>query len=83
MLEEALSAFVRMYRPHEAWEDTVVFPAFKKALGRKAYAELGERFEEREHALFGKEGFEGVLGKISEIETSFGLHDLSRFTPKF
>src|SRR6202040_1824830 len=28
-LAEALRAFVRMYRPHEAREDTVLFPAFR------------------------------------------------------
>src|ERR1041385_1099131 len=31
----ALGTFVRMYRPHEAREDTVLFPAFRRIVTRK------------------------------------------------
>jgi hemerythrin-like domain-containing protein len=31
----ALTAFSRMYEPHAAREDTIVFPALKKAIGRR------------------------------------------------
>lgn len=81
-LLSALSAFNRMYRPHEAREDTVVFPEFKKVVTAKEYDKLGDRFEDREHQLFGKEGFEGVVAKIARIEEALGIHDLSLFTPK-
>ena len=57
-----------MYRPHEAREDTIVFPTFKKIVTPKEYEVLGDRFEYREHELFGKEGFEGVLVEIAAIE---------------
>lgn len=80
--ETAMSAFVRMYRPHEAFEDTVLFPVFKEILPGKEYEELGETFEEREHKLFGKDGFEQVVKKIAGLEQKFGIHDLSLFTPK-
>lgn len=81
-LAKPLAAFVRMYRPHEAREDTVLFPAFKKIVDDKEYAELGELFEERERELFGKTGFEGQIAKIAEIEKSLGLYDLAQFTPR-
>ena len=70
-----------MYRPHEAREDTIVFPAFKTTLTQKEYDRLGDEFEDREHQLFGKEGFDGVIIKITAIEKSLGIYDLSKFTP--
>jgi hemerythrin-like domain-containing protein len=80
-ISKAMTQFIAMYRPHAAREDTVVFPEFKKLVSPKEYHQLGERFEAEEHRLFGKEGFEGVLGKIAEIEKALGIHDLSKFTP--
>jgi hemerythrin-like domain-containing protein len=80
-LETALTTFIRMYRPHEAREDTVVFPEFKTLITEKEYDKLGDEFEDREHQLFGTEGFEGVLVKIADIEKSLGIYDLSKFTP--
>src|SRR5205814_4421574 len=38
-------AFIRMYRPHEAREDTVLFPALYKIVPAKQVKELGEQFE--------------------------------------
>jgi hemerythrin-like domain-containing protein len=78
---DVLRAFMRLYRPHAAREDTVLFPAFRPLVGGRAYAELGERFEDREHELFGKEGFEGVVGQVARIEQALGLYDLAQFTP--
>ncbi|MBJ6725549.1 hemerythrin domain-containing protein [Geomesophilobacter sediminis] len=81
-LATELSEFVTMYRPHAAREDTVVFPEFKKVVPAKEYDRLGDRFEEREHAQLGDNGFEGVLTQIAGIETKLNIHDLARFTPK-
>jgi hemerythrin-like domain-containing protein len=78
----ALIAFKRMYRPHAAREDTVVFPEFKKLVTPKEYDRLGERFENKEHQLFGKEGFEGVVAKIVNIEKAMGIHELAQYTPR-
>lgn len=82
-LETALVKFIYMYRPHEAREDTVVFPEFKTTLTQKEYDKLGDEFEDREHQLFGKEGFEGVLVQIADIEKALGIYELSKFTPSF
>jgi hemerythrin-like domain-containing protein len=81
-LATALRAFVRMYRPHEAREDTVLFPALRDVIEAKELAELGERFEDKEHELFGKEGFEGVVAQVATLEQQFGIHELDQFTPR-
>jgi hemerythrin-like domain-containing protein len=41
----ALESFARMYEAHAAIEDTIVFQAWKKALGKKRLDEAGEEFE--------------------------------------
>ena len=81
-LAAALRAFVRMYAPHEAREDTVLFPAFRALVSKQEYAALGEDFEEKEHQLFGREGFEGVVERVAAIEKELGIYELSQFTPK-
>jgi hemerythrin-like domain-containing protein len=78
----ALRQFSRMYRPHEAREDTVLFPAFRGLVSAKEYAELGEAFEDREHALFGEHGFENIVGEVAKLEQTLGIHDLAAFTPQ-
>ncbi|HXK25098.1 MAG TPA: hemerythrin domain-containing protein [Myxococcota bacterium] len=76
-----LRSFARMYRPHAAREDTVVFPAFRDVIGRAAYRDLGEQFEDKEHELFGEHGFETVVGEVADLERSLGIYDLASFTP--
>lgn len=82
-LSNALRLFVRMYRPHAAREDTVLFPALRSIVSAHEYAALGEEFEDKEHALFGKEGFEKIVSDVAELERSLGLDDLAGFTPQF
>jgi hemerythrin-like domain-containing protein len=76
-----MRAFERMYRPHAAREDTVVFPAFRDVIGGKGYHELGEQFEEEEHKRFGEHGFENVVAEVARLEAALGIADLARFTP--
>jgi hemerythrin-like domain-containing protein len=75
-----LDAFVAMYGPHAAREDTVLFPAWKAALGEKGYEEMGEQFEELERRMFGHDGFDDALDRITKIEAAFGLGDLAAAT---
>ncbi|RSN09265.1 hypothetical protein DMB42_18300 [Nonomuraea sp. WAC 01424] len=77
-----LAAFVRMYEPHEAREDTVVFPAMREVIPPKEFAELAETFEDEEHRRFGAAGFEGVVGQVADIERTLGIYDLNQFTPR-
>lgn len=76
-----LEKFNHMYRPHEAREDTVLFPAFRKIVSKHEYDALGEEFEKNEQRLFGKDGFEMMVGKVAEIEKSLGIYELAQFTP--
>lgn len=80
-LLNALRSFVRMYRPHEAREDTVLFPALHEMMSEKEWDALGDRFEEREHALFGAHGFEDAVAEVAALEKLYGLDDLASFTP--
>ncbi len=75
-----LEGFMSMYEPHAAREDTELFPAWKAALGPKAYAEMGEQFEDIEHTTFGGDGFDEALRQISRIEAVFGIADLAAAT---
>ncbi len=75
-------AFIRMYRPHEAREDTVLFPALHKIVPAKRLKELGEQFEKEEDRLFGEEGFEKTVEQVATIEKQLGIYDLSQFTAK-
>jgi hemerythrin-like domain-containing protein len=77
-----LDDFTNMYRPHEAREDTVLFPAFRKIVSQNEYDSLGEDFEKNEHRLFGKGGFEDMVEKVGTIEKQLGIYDLALFTPK-
>jgi hemerythrin-like domain-containing protein len=81
-LSEALRQFGRMYAPHEAREDTILFPAIHDVFTKHEYDALGEDFEKKEHELFGKEGFEGMVEQVADIEKILGIFDLRQFTPK-
>lgn len=78
----ACEAFIRMYRPHEAREDTVVFPALYKVVAHNEVIELGERFEEEEHRLFGEDGFGKTVEQVAVMEKQLGIYDLTTFTPR-
>ena len=80
-LAKVLEGFVLMYQNHAAREDTIVFPAWKKNFSNKQLDEISDQFEEIEHKMFGKDGFEDAEKKISNIESSLGLNDLAQFTP--
>lgn len=81
-LVRSCEAFIRMYRPHEAREDTVLFPALHKIVPAKRLKELGEQFEKEEERLFGEEGFEKTVDQVAAIEKQLGIYDLSQFTAK-
>jgi hemerythrin-like domain-containing protein len=81
-LADALREFLRMYRPHEAREDTVLFPMFRSLVSVHEYAALGEDFEKKEDELFGEDGFFKVVDQVADLEKKLGIYDLSQFTPK-
>ncbi len=77
-----LFQFINMYEPHAAREDTVLFPAFKAIVSDNEYQEMGKKFEDEEQKLFGKNGFEGIVSQVANIEKELGIYDLSKFIPK-
>jgi hemerythrin-like domain-containing protein len=81
-LADSMRHFIRMYNPHEAREDTVLFPAFRKIVSKNEYDSLGEDFEKKEHELFGEDGFDTIVDQVAGIEKTLGIYDLAQFTPK-
>jgi hemerythrin-like domain-containing protein len=75
-----LNAFELMYANHAAREDTIIFPAWKKAIGEHAVKEMGDKFEDIEKKQFGGDGFDMAVKQIDEIEQSLGLTNLAQFT---
>lgn len=74
-------SFIRMYRPHESREDTILFPALRTLLTPKQVEALGDKMEEDEHKVLGEEGFEKSLAEVESIEKALGIYDLKQFTP--
>ena len=81
-LVRACESFIRMYRPHEAREDTVLFPALRTILKPKAVQELGEQMEGDEKRVLGDEGFERSVEQVATIEKQLGIYNLTQFTPR-
>ena len=81
-LADDLTAFNRMYAPHEAREDTVLFPELHKIVSQHEYDSLGEQFEKIERQTFGGDGFDIYVDKVAAIEKQLGIYDLAQFTPK-
>src|SRR5215471_15003647 len=80
-LADSMRQFIRMYSPHEAREDTVLFPAFRGIVSANEFDSLGEEFEKKEDQLFGDDGFFKVVDQVAVIEKKLGIYDLSKFTP--
>jgi hypothetical protein len=71
-----------MYRPYAAREDTVLYPVFRSVIPPKEFMALGESFEDKEEKLFGKDGFEKIVGQVADLEKQLGSYELAQFTPK-
>lgn len=80
-LASVFDSFVLMYANHAAREDTIVFPAWKKNFTNTQLDEISDQFEDIEHKMFGKDGFEDAEKKIDQIENILGFSDLAQFTP--
>jgi hemerythrin-like domain-containing protein len=80
---QLLSSYNRMYEPHSAREDTVVFPAFRRLVSPDRLDQLGQIFEEIEEQKFGEHGFRNIVNHVAQIEKALGIYDLSQFTPSF
>jgi hemerythrin-like domain-containing protein len=81
-IAEFLNTFNQMGRRHAAWEDTVLFPAFRSIISSQDFTEVGETFEREEEKLFGLNGYEKVVRQVADIEKKLGIYDLKEFTPR-
>lgn len=79
-LADRLRSFIRMYEPHAAREDTVLFPTFRALLTERELKKLQDLFEDKEKAL-PNGGFEKMVDEVARIEQSIGVYDLAKFTP--
>ena len=80
-LVTAMRAFIAMYRPHAAREDTDLFPKLRKLVSQNEYDAMAEQFERDEQRKFGEDGFEKMVDRVAQIERMIGIDDLKRFTP--
>jgi hemerythrin-like domain-containing protein len=78
----AVESFIRMYRPHAAREDTVLFPALRVIIPPKQVEALGDQMEAGERKILGNEGFERSVDQVVAIEKQLGIADLNQFTPR-
>ncbi len=79
-MAESMRQFIRMYEPHSAREDTILFPEFAKLISEKELHKLMETFEQKEKAL-PMGDFEKMVADVTGIEKAFGIYDLAQFTP--
>jgi hemerythrin-like domain-containing protein len=81
-LASDLESFNRMYAPHEAREDTVLFPELHKIVSPHEYDAMGEQFESIERKTFGGDGFDIYVDKVTNLEKQLDIYDLAQFTPR-
>jgi hemerythrin-like domain-containing protein len=76
----ALESMAQMYEAHSAFEDTVLFPAWRKTLSKAQLDEMAGRFEGIERRAFKGDGFDMAEAGVTRIERRLNLHDLSFYT---
>ena len=80
-LVDCLHAFIGMYRPHEAREDTELFPKLRAVVSAHEFDAMAEDFEKDEHRKFGQDGFEAMVAQVAALEKALGINDLVKVTP--
>jgi hemerythrin-like domain-containing protein len=80
-LIESMRLFIAMYRPHEAREDTVLFPKLRSVVSANEFDAMADDFEDDEHRKFGEDGFEMMVDRVAGLERALGIYELSKFTP--
>ena len=74
--------FIRMYEPHAAREDTVLFPAFAELVSEKELPVADGDLRAEGEGAPARRLREDGLPTSRRIEKAFGIDDLARFTPK-
>jgi hemerythrin-like domain-containing protein len=76
----ALGSMARMVDAHEAFEDTVVFPAWSAMLSKDDLKDTANLFQDMEREAFGKGWFEEAVARVRHVEQALGVADLDAFT---
>ena len=74
-------SYSRMYRAHAAFEDTDLWPALRKAVSARKYADIRKSFHEEARKQLGDGGFSAVVERLAEAEKQVGVGGLSDYTP--
>jgi hemerythrin-like domain-containing protein len=77
----AMDAFTRGYEPHEAREDTVVYPALRAASSPREMVQMAQHFNTLQTQQFGPDVFDKMLARVVVIEKALNIYDLNLFTP--
>lgn len=80
-LVTSLRSFIYMYRPHEAREDTELFPEIRSIVSPHEFDAMAEDFERDERRHFGQDGFEAMIARVVDIERALRINDLRQYTP--
>ena len=81
-LVDTMRRFIAMYRPHEAREDTVLFPKLRSVVSADVFDAMADDFERDEHRKFGEDGFEMMVDRVARLERTLGIYDLAKLTPR-
>jgi hypothetical protein len=82
-LVEILRAFSLMYRAHEAHEDTVLLPAFRRVVSRQELDALGIWSARSRAELDGVGMYKSLRTELARLEQAAGIANLNRLVPPF
>ena len=76
----ALESMADMYEAHAAFEDTVVYPAWKKTFTALELKDMGQRIQSLQRKSFKGQEDEAALARLAGIEKRLGVSDVSTYT---
>lgn len=80
-LKTYLDQFTTMYEPHEAWEDTVVYPALRAVTPQRTLDELAERIAELQQSTYSDLQLDVILDRVVGVEQQLQIENIAAFTP--
>lgn len=60
----------------------MLYPACRSVISPQEFIALGDKFEDKEEIIFGKDGFERIVAAVAGLERELGLADLAQSMPK-
>jgi hemerythrin-like domain-containing protein len=76
----ALESMADMYEAHAAFEETVVYPAWRKTLSEPQWRDMGQRFASLQLSRFKTDDFAPVQLHVTALEHRLGAPDSSVYT---